>query len=140
MSEIINTGRPEDCEPSYAEVALEKGLNLEQLSRTIRDTTFHTPVINWSAELKKKQPKWEDLSIAAGNWVSCACGNTCAIITRDNDGAPKDEELRHLGMRFYEAIVREDRLKSKKILKDIEKRSTYLIQQIYAQQAGASPQ
>lgn len=72
-----------------------------------------TPV-NWIDALTKEQWSWEELKNmerAAGNWVTCACGNQCDIIPRknwksadDDFGQPDDPELYRLGMQFYQII------------------------------------
>lgn len=36
------------------------------------------------------------------SWVTCACGNQCAIIPRCANGAPLDNHLQNLGTNFYE--------------------------------------
>jgi hypothetical protein len=40
----------------------------------------------------------------SGSWVTCACGNLCAIIPRDATGEPEDQKLMELGMDFHKAI------------------------------------
>lgn len=34
-------------------------------------------------------------------WVTCACGNQCAIIPRDKDGEPINKKLYDLGVKFH---------------------------------------
>src|SRR5258706_9054437 len=63
---------------------------------------------NWNAFLKKKTYTPAELRKAsrlAQSWVTCACGNMCAIIPRDSfcDG-PEDSQLSKLGTRFYGQI------------------------------------
>jgi len=41
----------------------------------------------------------------ANDWVTCACGNQCAIIQRDNGGKPVDETLKNLGVEFLGQII-----------------------------------
>jgi hypothetical protein len=43
----------------------------------------------------------------AASWVTCACGNQCSIIPRDEDGEPQDKILSALGVDFYDEIRRE---------------------------------
>jgi hypothetical protein len=116
--------------------------------------------INWSKFLKQKcedmhenevtQRRWD-----AEDWVTCACGNQCAIIPRDMDGVPKNRKLRELGVKFsgeisliqetvskalnsdYESDVKryykeanQCRKKAIKILSKIEERSAILIKKI----------
>lgn len=63
----------------------------------------------------------------ARDWVTCACGNQCSIIPRDEDGEPWDNTLSELGGNFsYE--VDDCRWKEAlNILNKIEKRSALLI-------------
>jgi len=64
----------------------------------------------------------------AKSWVTCSCGNQCAIIPRDSyDGRPLDEELHHLGTKFYQAIKNGQWKGAKSALSKIEKRSAKLI-------------
>jgi len=69
----------------------------------------------------------------SADWVSCACGNQCAIIPRTNSpgmiGVPVDQELRQLGYDFHANICRGGWGSAKSILKEIEARSTILIQE-----------
>lgn len=81
----------------------------------------------------------EDENIEAENlaqsWVTCACGNQCAIIPRHPcdsiapEGTPMDEQLAELGQEFFFAIEDEDFKSAKHILKRIEKRSAKIIEQ-----------
>lgn len=98
----------------------------------------------------------ERLANKAGEWITCASGNQCAIIPRDKDGEPLDKQLKSLGTQFYTEGIKhmhfrlEDaeliksssgnkdffinqanvyRKKAIKYLGQIEKRSAYLIQQ-----------
>lgn len=67
----------------------------------------------------------------AFHWVTCACGNQCAIIPRlsieHNPGAPEDNQLAHLGMRFHDDITCRAWLGAKQTLARIEARSAILI-------------
>lgn len=85
----------EDAPKTYAEVR-------------IRETT------NWPEVLQMKVPfrynhdfneKLCRLKILAGDWPTCACGNQCSVIPRNEIGEPKDELLFDLGMRFYNHIA-----------------------------------
>jgi hypothetical protein len=76
---------------------------------------------------EKELKKAKDL---AKNWVTCACGNQCKVLTRDIFGQPKDSALRHLGMSFYGAMLAEDFQSAKEILQKIEDRSAKLIQKL----------
>lgn len=100
------------------------------------------------AEAKKKQPfdwnaflnqkdicymQWEEAQTKAYTWTTCACGNMCVIIPRDERGAPIDLILKDLGgsRGFYGAIMARDKDKAKSFLKKIEKRSALLINKLY---------
>jgi len=87
---------------------------------------------------------WKEYEGKAGSWVTCACGNQCNIIPRDNGGEPEDGKLTELGFDFYGCIKQTRRAleykdqisyeaaikKAKGILLNIEKRSTELIAEI----------
>jgi len=77
---------------------------------------------------KKKKLQFQDIADRkAGNWVTCACGQLCDVLPRDESGIPEDEQLRTLGKIFYDSIVDSDFKFAKKLLKRIEKRSLKLI-------------
>ena len=63
----------------------------------------------------------------AGEWVTCACGNQCSILPRDEVGEPKDDYLSELGSDFYYEVNDLDWKAAKLTLKAIEKRSAQLI-------------
>lgn len=67
-----------------------------------------------------------EMKMKAGSWVTCACGNQCAIIPR-TDGRPVDRKLQELGLKFMYAIESSFLLKAEDILKAIETRSAKLI-------------
>jgi hypothetical protein len=67
--------------------------------------------------------------LLANDWVTCACGNQCAIIPRDEEGEPIDEELQELGNDFSNHINDKDWEGAKRCLVDIESRSALLIDQ-----------
>lgn len=96
---------------------------------------------DWNKFLNKG--KWSqtelcDAAEKAANWVTCACGNQCAVIPRDRCGEPFDFKLKALGVDFSEHIDHardsesplEHIAKARKVLDKIEKRSTILINQI----------
>lgn len=81
-----------------------------------------------SADFYEK--KYRVLADNSGTWISCACGNACAIIPRNCDGEPIDVKLSRLGILFYEAIALEhDFSTAIKVLHEIEDRSKILIAQ-----------
>lgn len=87
-------------------------------------------VVNWYAELTKDQIDWQHLSFLSGNWVSCACGNQCAVIPRKTNGQPKDLVLARLGSEFYSTICSHNSYRALEILHLIEIRSAELIEKI----------
>lgn len=95
--------------------------------------TKHRPTINWNEELDKKiagrgnaMPA-QELAEYSGSWVTCAVGNTCAIIPRTYGGEPYDYKLLNLGVEFHEAIKRCQWRNAKIILLKIEERSAEVI-------------
>ncbi len=75
-------------------------------------------------------------------WVTCACGNQCDALPRDQDGAPTDPELEYLGGEFYinvrdmhhlhadHELANLERQKALKTLNKIEARSGRLLKQM----------
>ena len=41
---------------------------------------------------------------AASNWPTCACGNQCAALPRDEEGCPVDKVMEKLGGQFFWSI------------------------------------
>jgi hypothetical protein len=99
---------------------------------------------NWFGALKElpTEDVASELADKAGNWVTCATGNQCSIIPRDEDDQPIDEKLNQLGLDFAEDVdtmyhniiygdssaANKSRRNAIRILRRIEKRSAYLIQ------------
>lgn len=75
---------------------------------------------------------WNSAFRLSASYVTCACGNQCEIIPRDNAGVPDDPELKELGMLFFDAITQENPKWAKEVLEKIEKRSAELIKLISA--------
>lgn len=112
------------------------------MDRTYAEATGHAP-FDWN--------KWLDAAIAdpdsigkeehdrvAGlsvKWVTCACGNQCAIIPRSEyvytveagPGSPLDPELDDLGSDFHMAICSWEWIEAKEILRKIEARAAVVI-------------
>ncbi len=93
---------------------------------------------NWNRFLSPKTQRskrsWEAAEFLAGDWVTCACGNQCAVIPRNTAeewwkpfGAPKDDQLDDLGVQFAKAIDKRDLAGSREILAKIEARSTAIL-------------
>jgi hypothetical protein len=90
---------------------------------------------DWKKALSAKRisdKKWDELVKKAGDWVTCACGNQCAIIPRYEDGEPKDQILSLLGglEGFFGAIRNRDKENAIDLLAMIEYRSEILIRRL----------
>lgn len=99
--------------------------------KTYAETQNEKP-FDWNKALavEPTEDQWEDMKGMASNWVTCACGNQCDVIPRDKNGRPYDDELIDLGFRFL-AYVEGRWIKGCRfILREIEERSAYLINQI----------
>jgi hypothetical protein len=80
----------------------------------------------------------DEMVVLSKSWVTCACGNQCSVIPRDNCGSPLDSVLEELGSEFHN-IIRAMRLAYSRIngnvhrrnaidvLRTIEERSAILI-------------
>lgn len=73
---------------------------------------------------------WVEMHHLSGSWVTCACGNQCAIIPRDTDGEPRDGRLSELGYLFHDYINARNAPKAKETLAQIETRSAGIINKI----------
>lgn len=71
-----------------------------------------------------------ELCKRAFGWVTCACGNQCALIPRWPNGAPRDKLLQGLGQSFHAAVWKEHWVWAKLCLFQIESRSAELIAEI----------
>jgi hypothetical protein len=99
---------------------------------TYTESVGLTP-FDWNKFLNKSsisKDEWDDAAIRAHKWTTCACGNQCAVIPRDEIGKPDDELLVTLGGDdgFYGAIRGKNAAEAKHFLGMIEIRSSYLIQ------------
>ena len=87
-------------------------------------------VFDWNAFLASTDhdtDAWNEAYEYSGSWVTCACGNQCAVLPRDSEGEPCDKLLSKLGFDFHTAIGDEDALQARAILAAIERRSAYLL-------------
>lgn len=95
---------------------------------------------DWRKFLKQPEisdAEWEEAERRSQSWVTCACGNQCSIIPRENDGAPKNKLLRILGgegsntdtQGFHAFIKRRDAKAALHTLNLIEMHSAFLIEQ-----------
>jgi len=79
------------------------------------------------------------------SWVTCACGNQCAILPRYSfqerrltrapehfyeEGTPRDAELMELGGQFHGAIISAAWTEAQRTLAAIERRSAQLIAEL----------
>ena len=93
-------------------------------------TTKRRKFFDWNAFLAQdiiKHADWVKAKTRADSWVTCACGNQCAVIPRDFDGEPLDIELRKLGLHFSYAIDDRATNLARITLAKIEVRSAYLL-------------
>lgn len=85
---------------------------------------------DWNAFLAQDyitQNEWDYADSQARDWVTCACGNQCAVLPRNDDGEPQDRRLSELGMNFFDAICDHNVLDAREVLTEIEQRSAYLL-------------
>lgn len=60
---------------------------------------------NFTKFSKEREDELFDADELASNWVTCACGNQCAIIPRcETTSAPKDGQLYKLGSKFCDKV------------------------------------
>ena len=88
---------------------------------------------NWYTELNKaieaepSDERCKDLENRACNWVTCACGQLCKVLSRDMYGGPKDVRLIELGVRFTGCIHYKNWPDALEILNLIERRTSELL-------------
>lgn len=87
---------------------------------------------DWHKALSEKDIDWDFLKKKAVSWVTCACGNQCSIIPRNDDDVPIDATLTRLGGEggFYGAIKNKNAKLALDLLALIELRSKQLIDEI----------
>lgn len=106
------------------------------------------PPFDWfkalSQKITKKFKLPEELREKSADWVTCACGNQCAIIPRDEDGMPLDDVLIDLGTEFNQnvedifeyqddvVLANHSRKEAIETLRKIEERSAEIIREIQA--------
>jgi len=109
--------------------------------KTYSETRGEMP-FNWTEWLTKQEAlvkdnqlldslEWGEAQKRAKSWVTCACGNQCAVIPRKDDGEPIDTVLLKLGgnQGFYNAIYNLNPTAALHFLSLIEQHSAYLINQ-----------
>jgi hypothetical protein len=70
------------------------------------------------------------LSRMAGNWVTCACGQLCSVLPRNNMGRPLDVRLQMLGTAFFHRIEEKKWCEALSVLHRIEERSNELLERM----------
>ena len=88
------------------------------------------PPFDWNAFLLKPSytdDEWQEAQNYANEWVTCACGNQCAVLPRGINGVPMDRVLADLGAMFCDAIWARDISEAYYILQAIEQRATTLL-------------
>jgi len=81
----------------------------------------------WGSMDTLQRKKYVKLST---KWVTCACGNQCASISRGARGIPSDKLLQALGLNFFEKLRDDEIGMAKNILRDIDARSAELISRL----------
>lgn len=80
--------------------------------------------------------EWKDAFELASSWITCACGNECAVLPRSSHGCPDDDRLYDLGCDFMDIIrdgYKENEslditvLNGRECLRRIEARTAYLL-------------
>lgn len=105
--------------------------------KTYAETSGEQP-FDWNQWLKraiKREPDEEErysASRKAGLWTTCAVGNACSTLPRNETGEPKDPKLMGLGARFNHHIKLKEWREAKSTLKEIEARSSFLLAQMEA--------
>lgn len=118
--------------------------------KTFAESQGHSP-FDWNLALKQAianplsaEDHYYELRRRATAWVTCACGNQCATLSRwpigrliehrtddhgqiHDPGAPKDLMLEALGVSFFKCIEFEQYEKALGVLQEIEARSTFLL-------------
>ena len=90
----------------------------------------HVEPFDWKAFLSKKEvtdQEWRAAKELSENWVSCACGNQCAVIPRGPRHRPLDDMLASLGYQFHELIEERNVPDAQQVLGDIEARTAFLL-------------
>jgi hypothetical protein len=90
---------------------------------------------NWFAVLKDlragrpiEREEWAKLSQMAGNWITCACGQLCQSLPRNNFGCPRDGKLAAYGTVFYHDIESCNWSKALQTMHKIEARTMELLE------------
>lgn len=73
--------------------------------------------------------EYEEWRTAADNWVTCACGNQCDELERNEMGQPYDGNLYKLGLQFSWRIHQKMPKHARRILTQIERRTQQLLKE-----------
>lgn len=68
--------------------------------------------------------------LAAGSWVTCACGKQDEEIPRHYDGEPMDGKLSLLGMEFFGAVQDDNFNAASKLLTRINRRAAAVLRKV----------
>ena len=89
------------------------------------------PEVNWTQILKNlsrrktelPEEEFERISHLAQDWKSCACGQLSELLERDEekDGEIVDEELRGLGLAFYDCVDDQNWAEARYFLAEIKR-------------------
>jgi len=90
-------------------------------------TDWNKVLDRWASYSPEGKEKW--IAIAF-DWVTCACGNQCAKIPRDDTGMPLDAELINVGADFYANIKNGHITTAKETLRRIEIRSQQILEEL----------
>jgi hypothetical protein len=91
------------------------------------------PEFDWIKVLKRAKRRrptvdeLEDMIGLAYSWPTCACGQLCKALPRDEDGIPDDDSLIRLGLWFADSVVAEDWKHALEIFLEIEARTIELL-------------
>lgn len=101
------------------------------MDKTYAESQGQSP-FDWNKVLanppQRDSKEHEVLRRLAARWVTCACGNQCAIIPRESlYGTPIDQGLVSLGLNFSYMVARGEWNEARDILKRIETRASQLI-------------
>lgn len=104
--------------------------------KTYAETMGHKP-FNWNRFLARRiaglrtPESDEKAGRVAGDWVTCACGNLCAVIPRyEPNGSPKDQQLFFLGNQFMADINGAKWAEAQRTLALIEARSKAILRSL----------
>ncbi|MGK0464816.1 hypothetical protein [Clostridium sp.] len=76
-----------------------------------------------------KQKYFTDALSKSCDWVTCACGQLCNLLPKDDCKVPKDHELANLGVDFCDLIELCEWEEAIKTLDQIEIRTKFLLEQ-----------